>query len=397
MRILHILDHSLPRRTGYALRSQAVISQQRALGWQTVHLTGPAHGAQQPDDAEGGWHFFRTQPPPPLLSRAPLLLLHAGFVRALAARIRQVVKLTRPHILHAHGPAVNGVAALRAARLCRLPVVYEARDWWNEPGYEGSFAARLAQMAETWVVRRAHGVAASSEAMLGELRARGARCPGAVVPAAVDPYDTCVAPSRANALRAQLALGDGPTVAYIGALREEEGVLLLPEAFAMVLREQPAARLLVAGSGPLEGALRERVAALGIAARTVFACDAGSDDLPHYYPLADVAVYPRLPSRHAQLFVPFQPLEAMAHGCAVAASRTGGHRELLSHRHTGMLFDPDDPAAMAQVIQCMLADPALCAAIRRHAQRFVAERHTWESSVARYGPLYQRLLASRTD
>lgn len=396
MRILHILDHSLPRRTGYALRSQAVIAQQRALGWQTVHLTGPAHGdVQGQEGSAGDWHFFRTEPPSALLARMPLLF-QAGCASALASRIRQVVKLTRPHILHAHAPALNGIAALRIGRRCRLPVVYEARDWWLDPGRDGTLAARAARLAENWVLRRADAVAASSEAMLGELRARGARCPAAVIPAAVDPYATCE-PSNAAVLRAELGLGDGPTVGYVGPLREEEGVMLLPEAFASVLREFPRARLLIAGSGPLEAALRARAAAPELAGRVAFATGIEAADLAHYYPLADVAVYPRLPSRHAQLFVPFQALEAMAHGCAVAASRTGGHRELVAHRATGLLFEPGSVQALADSVKAMLGDPGLVAAIRNGAQRFVAERHTWEASVARYGPLYQRVLARQPE
>src|SRR5262245_40330135 len=43
MRILHVLDHSLPVQSGYAFRSQAILHEQRARGWETLHVTGPKH------------------------------------------------------------------------------------------------------------------------------------------------------------------------------------------------------------------------------------------------------------------------------------------------------------------------------------------------------------------
>ena len=389
MRILHIFDHSLPRRTGYALRSQAVIAEQRALGWQTVHLTGPAHGAA--GDECDDWHFFRTRPAATPLARTPLLS-QALAARLLSVRIRQVVRLTRPHILHAHAPAVNGLAALQAARRCKLPLVYEARDWWTDPDRAHSWGARVEQAAETYVVRRADAVAASSQAMLGDLRSRGACGPGALIPAAVDPYATACAPSDAALLRRRLDLGDGPVVAYAGALHEHEGVALLLRALPRILLSHPTARLLIAGDGPAGPALRAQSAAAGLSEHVVFAPDATPSQMRHYYPLADVLVFPRLSSRHANLHVPFLPLEAMAHGCAVVASATGGHAELVEHARTGMLFEPGSAGALAAALHALLADRALMSRMRMSAQRFVAERRTWEASVARYAPLYDRVL-----
>ena len=41
MRILHILDHSIPLHSGYTFRTLAILKNQRVLGWETFHLTGP--------------------------------------------------------------------------------------------------------------------------------------------------------------------------------------------------------------------------------------------------------------------------------------------------------------------------------------------------------------------
>jgi hypothetical protein len=39
MRILHVLDHSIPLHSGYTFRTAAILREQRALGWETYHLT----------------------------------------------------------------------------------------------------------------------------------------------------------------------------------------------------------------------------------------------------------------------------------------------------------------------------------------------------------------------
>ena len=61
MRILHILDHSLPLHSGYSFRTIAILREQRARGWETMQLTTPRQGdtAAEVEDAEG-WRFHRT-------------------------------------------------------------------------------------------------------------------------------------------------------------------------------------------------------------------------------------------------------------------------------------------------------------------------------------------------
>ena len=43
MRVLHILDHSVPVQSGYTFRTRAILEQQRCLGWETLHLTSTKH------------------------------------------------------------------------------------------------------------------------------------------------------------------------------------------------------------------------------------------------------------------------------------------------------------------------------------------------------------------
>ena len=62
MKILHILDHSIPLHSGYTFRTVSILKAQRALGWETFHLTSPKHVNCTVDEEDvDGWHFYRTQ------------------------------------------------------------------------------------------------------------------------------------------------------------------------------------------------------------------------------------------------------------------------------------------------------------------------------------------------
>ena len=74
MRILHVLDHSIPLHSGYTFRSAAILREQRALGWDTFHLTGPRQiKCRVAEEDVDGLHFFRTAPPAGLMSKLPVL------------------------------------------------------------------------------------------------------------------------------------------------------------------------------------------------------------------------------------------------------------------------------------------------------------------------------------
>src|SRR6476646_1900399 len=92
MRILHILDHSLPLHSGYVFRTVAILREQRALGWQTLQLTTPRHGKAATDIEDvDGWQFHRTPAAESPASRVPGLR-YVMEMRATARRIEGLAK-----------------------------------------------------------------------------------------------------------------------------------------------------------------------------------------------------------------------------------------------------------------------------------------------------------------
>jgi hypothetical protein len=132
MRVLHILDHSLPLHSGYAFRTAAILREQRALGWTTLQLTTPRQGdVDAPLEQAGGIRFHRTTTRPNAASRMPGVV-YVQEMAATARRLAELIDSFRPDVLHAHSPVLNALPALWVGRRRRIPVVYEVRALWED-------------------------------------------------------------------------------------------------------------------------------------------------------------------------------------------------------------------------------------------------------------------------
>jgi glycosyltransferase involved in cell wall biosynthesis len=158
---------------------------------------------------------------------------------------------------------------------------------------------------------------------------------------------------------------------------------------------RPAIKVLLVGGGPQEQALRAQVERMGLNERVVFTGRVPNAQIDRYYSLIDVLAYPRHRIRLTDLVTPLKPLEAMAQGRLLVASDIGGHRELIEHGRTGMLFAPDDATSLAQAVLRLLGDPELQRALIAQGRAFVETQRNWPASVARYDAVYARLLAGR--
>lgn len=402
MRILHILDHSLPLHSGYTFRTVAILTQQRALGWDTLHLTSAKQGpADAPDQAIDGWHFYRTAPGQQWWAHLPVLR-QWSVVQGLAQRLYQLALQHKPDILHAHSPALNALATLRVGRALGIPVVYEVRAFWEDAAADhgssrpGGLRYRLTRMLENHALRRADAITTICEGLRQDLCARGLPPDKiTVIPNAVDVGAFDAAP-RQPGLAASMGLAGHPVIGFIGSFYAYEGLALLLRAMPRMLAAAPRLRLLLAGGGPQEAQLRALADTLGIAQQVVFAGRVPHAQVAQYYQLIDVLVYPRLPMRLTELVTPLKPLEAMAQGRLVAASDVGGHRELIKDGQTGVLFRANDAAALAQAVLALLDQPASWPLLRRRARAYVERERSWASSVARYADIYRRLSAQRT-
>ncbi len=102
MRILHILDHSLPLHSGYTFRTLSILQEQKRFGWETSHLTGPKQGGfESLEETVEGWHFFRTPFDGKRLARVPAVA-ELVMMMTLTRRLEAIARQVRPQLLHAH-------------------------------------------------------------------------------------------------------------------------------------------------------------------------------------------------------------------------------------------------------------------------------------------------------
>jgi hypothetical protein len=398
MRILHILDHSLPLHSGYAFRTVAILREQRALGWQTLQLTTPRHGEGQAEVEEvDGWVFHRT----PLRRSGWSRLGALGYgreMRAAARRIDVLVEAFRPDLLHAHSPVLNALPALRVGRKRGIPVVYEVRALWEDAAVdhgttrEGSPRYLGSRALETFALRRADRVTTICEGLRGEIAARGvAETRITVIPNAVDTAAFRFGSAPAPELGRALGLAGKTVIGFAGSFYGYEGLDLLIDALTLLAPRHPELRALLVGGGPQEPKLREQVRVRSLDERVVFAGRVPHAEVQRYYDLIEVLVYPRYRMRLTELVTPLKPLEAMALGRMLVASDVGGHRELIRDGETGFLFPAGDANALAWTIENVLARRAEWPKLREQARRFVETERTWAQSVARYADVYGSL------
>ncbi|WP_417067446.1 TIGR04063 family PEP-CTERM/XrtA system glycosyltransferase [Niveibacterium terrae] len=398
MKILHILDHSIPLHSGYTFRTAAILREQRRLGWETFHLTSPKQGRTAALREEvDGLVFYRTPLPAGHWTRLPLLG-EIGQMRATEARLEMLIAQLRPDILHAHSPVLDAIPALRVGRRHHLPVVYEVRAFWEDAAVdhgttrEGSVRYQLTHALETWALRHADHVTCICEGLRADIVGRGVPAAGVtVIPNAVDAEAFSPGSAPDAALRRRLGLDDAEVIGFIGSFYAYEGLDLLLDAFPRVLAQRPSARLLLVGGGFQEEALRVQAKALGIADKVVFTGRVPHDEVHRYYDLVDVLAYPRHAMRLTELVTPLKPLEAMAQQRIFVASDVGGHKELVRDGVNGVLFPAGDAAALAATLSRLLAERSRWPALRAAGRAFVERERTWQSSVARYAAIYRTL------
>ena len=395
LRILHVLDHSAPLHSGYTFRTLNILHEQRRLGWQTLHLTSPKQGAcAARSELVEGLTFHRT----PNDGRLGLLaqMWHT------AARIGEIVAAEKPDIIHSHSPVLNALPTLWVGRRLRVPVVYEMRASWEDAAVdhgtttEGSLRYRVSRALESFALHQADQITTICEGLRGDIASRGIAADRiTVIPNAVDVTAFNFNAEPDVALRQRLGLDGATVLGFAGSFYGYEGLDLLLEAVGQMLPRHPTLRVLLLGGGPREEDLRRQAAAIGIAERVVFVGRVPHKDVQRYYDLIDILAYPRLPIRLTELVTPLKPLEAMAQGRMFVASDVGGHRELVRHGETGFLFKAGDAVALAGAIEGLLAQRSQWPQIRAQARRFVEVERTWAASVARYGEVYRRALATR--
>lgn len=305
---------------------------------------------------------------PWLLYRATLPLLRGLRAEGLQA-----------DIIDAHYLYPDGVAAIWLGQAMGLPVVITARgsDVTQIPQY--TLPRRMIRSA----IANADALIAVSTGLQNQLIELGA--PAEKITVLRNGVDAHLfrppesGPHRA-AIRSTLGM-NGPTLLSVGHLIERKGHHRIIEAMLAL----PEYRLMIVGDGPERARLDSLIALHGLGARVHLLGTYPHADLPALYGAADALVLASDREGWANVL-----LEAMACGTPVLASDIPGNPEVVREPAGGRLFRPNQPAAIAQAVREMFANPPDSVAIRAYA-----ERMSWDETTAGQLALFRRILTTR--
>jgi glycosyltransferase involved in cell wall biosynthesis/predicted metal-dependent phosphoesterase TrpH len=173
-------------------------------------------------------------------------------------------------------------------------------------------------------------------------------------------------------------------ILYAGRLTREKGVDLLAESFIRAHDRDPRLHLLLAGGGPEEAELRER-----LGERATFLGWLAGEDLPRAYASADTFLFCSGTDTYGQVI-----LEAAASGLPVVAVAEGGPATLIENRHTGLLCRPDADQIAGTLLQ-LASSPELRRQLGGAAAQ-AARQRSWERSLGQLAVGYRRALDAAT-
>jgi glycosyltransferase involved in cell wall biosynthesis len=285
----------------------------------------------------------------------------AAYRRTALAEARRL----QPDVLHAHWWFPGGLVGASVARELGIPFVVTLH------GSDVHIARRrgLAQLAAR-VLRRADVVATVSSALRAEVAERFALDPATIpvlpMPVTIDPAAPW-APAPAPPIR----------LVTVGRLVEEKGLDVLLDALLLLQSDGRRVVLDLVGDGPQAVQLATQAAPLGD--DVTFHGARSRDEIARLLAVAHALV---VPSRREGLGM--VALEALAVGCPVIASATGGLIELVGEGD-GALVPPGDPVALAAAIRRLPSGPPPAEAVARHRRDAVAADHlrVYESLTAR--------------
>jgi len=282
-------------------------------------------------------------------------------------------------IVHTFDTPLNGFGA-PAARAFRVPLVLTSqRAHRSLAGFTERCLLRLSDLVTDGIVVNSQAVRRDLIENQHIAASRIHLCYNGIDTAHFQPGPRC---------RPEVLGGARLVIGVVCALRPEKDLATLVEAFARVRRSQAGLKLVLVGSGPARQELMERCAQLGIREDCHFE-PATADVLPWLHAI-DIFV---LPSRSEALSNAL--MEAMACGCAVAASEVGGNPELVEHGRTGLLFPAGDAAGLAACLERLAGDDELREGLGEAGAAFIRERFPLAAAAQRMGEIYEGLLRWR--
>lgn len=296
-------------------------------------------------------------------------------------KLLQLVFAKRIDVVHVHWSKwKTGLLAVLIAKIIGKPVilglagddVYTPADPERRPGFIYMHVVEMADLLVT-----------TSEDLKRRAVEKGFPRNAVAIPQGIDTkrFNPMVSGRK---VRETLDWLENPIVMAAARLIERKGIAYLVDAFAQVLREEPDAKLMIAGEGPERSRLEEKVRKLGLSKSVSFLGIIPYREVSSYYAACDVFVH--IPTYEA---MPHVIYEAMATGKPVVTSRVGGILEVIEHEKDGLLVEPKAPNETAKAILKLIRNKRLAEEVRENALQKIERKYTWDIIAGQYLRLYR--------
>lgn len=298
----------------------------------------------------------------------------------LVGRLARLVRSRGAHAVHTHG-----VHADLYGRLCLqgLDRVLLLQTRHNDDRFRRLWIMRLLNQ---WLARRCVRIVAISDAVR-EFVCAVEGIPPRKVERIYYGLDAAPAPQSVADLRTELGWAGAPLIGFVGRLTGQKGVDVLLNAFAIVHRALPTARLLLIGDGPQRAALAALAGGLQISAAVHFA-GWREDARAQMAALNVLAIASRWEG------FGLVTLEAMQAGVAVVASRVSALPEIVLDGETGLLVPAAKAAKLAAALLALLQDPQRAMQLGENGRLRAAQLFTVKQMAVQHAALYLSLAAT---
>jgi glycosyltransferase involved in cell wall biosynthesis len=398
-RVLHLLTNSLPHTTsGYAQRSHSILLAQKEEGWDVMAVTRIGYPVQvgkvlaHSVDVVDGVTYRRLLP-------ASLAPTSEARLQQQTEELMRVALDFRPSILHTTTHYTNALVVRAVAQALDIPWVYEVRgqlaDTWastRSPDARNSERYRLFSAREADVMRTADHLFTLGLAMKDNVAAAGVPEERVTLTPNAVGGDFLEDPVSVATARREVGLPtEGQYIGTVTSLVPYEGIDDLIAAFGILAPAHPELRLLIVGGGTSLPALREQAKRTGFGGRIIFTGRVPRAKTPWYHQALDIFVVPRKDMEVTRSVTPLKPVEALASGRPVVASRLPALAEIVEDGRSGKLVSAGDPALLAATLRDLLQDEPLRQLMGTRGRSDILQTRTWAANARTYAQTYRKI------
>lgn len=358
---------------GIAAHVEGLATAMAGAGHEVVVLS-LRHPAAEDDEVVHGVRVLRADIALPWLPDEDL-------VARMASANHHLVQLTarlggwRPDVVHAHDWLTAWAGdTLKALYGVPLVATVHATERGRHGGHLPPGLPAAINSVEWWLTYQARQVIACSKFMVREV-VSGFELPAEKVHLVPNGVDVSRWAGRAAAVPPTAPDTDaeaGPLVVAWGRIQYEKGFQVLARAIGELRSRVPGIRCVIAGRGTYLPELQTQIDIEGVGDVVQLAGFVPDDELHRLVNAATCVVIP-------SLYEPFGivALEGMAAGAPTIVARTGGLAEIVDGTDAGLLFEPGNPHALADVVQAVIGDAEMAARLRANAAELLRRTYTW--------------------